>query len=47
MFTHIVLFKLKEPTTENLKICRKDFIIYEWNDQGIKAARSRGRCNKR
>ena len=31
MFTHIVLFKVKEPTTENLEFLKKTFLSMKGN----------------
>lgn len=36
MFTHIVLFKVKEPTEENLKFLKKTFLSMEGNIAELK-----------
>ena len=36
MFTHIVLFKAKEPTVENLEFLRKTFLSMEGNIKELK-----------
>ncbi|MDO5516995.1 MAG: Dabb family protein [Clostridium sp.] len=36
MFTHIVLFKLKEPTAENLELLKKAFLSMEGNIKELK-----------
>lgn len=36
MFTHIVLFKLKEPTTENLKFVEKTLLSMNGNIDELK-----------
>ena len=47
MFTHIVLFKAKEPTKENLKFLEKTFLSMNGNIKELKAIRSRNRCYKK
>lgn len=37
MFTHIVLFKAKEPTVENLEFLKKTFLSMEGNIKELKA----------
>ena len=36
MFTHIVLFKVKEPTTENLEFLKKTFLSMNGNIDELK-----------
>lgn len=36
MFTHIVLFKVKEPTAENLEFLKKTFLSMEGNITELK-----------
>jgi len=36
MFTHIVLFKAKEPTVENLEFLKKTFLSMEGNIKELK-----------
>ena len=36
MFTHIVLFKAKEPTEENLKFLEKTFLSMDGNIEELK-----------
>lgn len=36
MFTHIVLFKLKEPTTENLKLVRETLLSMDGKIKELK-----------
>ena len=36
MFTHIVLFKVKEPTEENLKFLEKTFLSMDGNIEELK-----------
>lgn len=36
MFTHIVLFKVKEPTVENLEFLKKTFLSMEGNIKELK-----------
>ena len=36
MFTHIVLFKVKEPTKENLEFLKKTFLSMEGNIKELK-----------
>lgn len=36
MFTHIVLFKVKEPTAENLEFLKKTFLSMEGNIAELK-----------
>ena len=36
MFTHIVLFKVKEPTQENLEFLKKTFLSMKGNIKELK-----------